>query len=789
MKNTSMPKKFLEKQSFGVSFPFLWVGCLLSLLAGSGILQAAKVDKIEAGGSHSLILKTDGSLWAVGKNNWGQLGDGTNTDKDVPVKIESSGVTAISAGGGHSLYIKSDGVNSSLWAFGLNSQGQLGNGSFIDSKVPLEIISTGVVSISAGDEHSLYTLNNSSSTSLFAMGRNSAGQLGNGSTTQSSTPIQIDDNNITSISAGWRHSLYIKNDGTGSSLYGVGANDFGQLGDGSDTNQTTPVLVESSGVTEIAAGGNHSLYIKDQKLWAMGDNQYGQLGDSTNWNRNRPILVPGISGGVTQIFAGLGNSLYKKTDDTFWIMGRNEYGQLGLGNIQNQNLPQQLSGFNLLEKISLGYWHTLFFESNGNLTGVGANTSGQLGNDSLANTTVRVAMQINYLTLSVSGTGGTVPSLGNFAYDESVTISATPNIGFVFEGWSGDKTSLNNPYTFNMQEDLEISASFSQDIGDNDNDGLTNYEELINLGTNPDDNDTDNDGFNDFDEDRTVGLDPNTANTGLKTFFLASETAAYGNGFTDGNDSGQSYVEANYADFSFFVQSDLDAARADGINMVEVDPGDYDLVPTTQRDSEVSAAEQAGKAVGIAMVQANPGDYAGVFQQSDLDMSYSQGFTDGNASGIAYVQANPSRFNFLTDAERNASYDQGYSEGNASGILWVQNNLSAYDLATADELAAAVDAAKAEALAEVQADLATEGLSSLTYLDQVTGQSIPNTDGWYFQPGLGWLWTNRETFPFIYRQETDTSSARWLYFSQLPEQTDKPLYDYESKTWISFSGN
>jgi hypothetical protein len=223
--------------------------------------------------------------------------------------------------------------------------------------------------------------------------------------------------------------------------------------------------------------------------------------------------------------------------------------------------------------------------------------------------------------------------------------------------------------------------------------------------------------------------------------------------------------------------------------MVEVDPGDYDLVPTTQRDSEVSAAEQAGKAVGIAMVQANPGDYAGVFQQSDLDMSYSQGFTDGNASGIAYVQANPSRFNFLTDAERNASYDQGYSEGNASGILWVQNNLSAYDLATADELAAAVDAAKAEALAEVQADLATEGLSSLTYLDQVTGQSIPNTDGWYFQPGLGWLWTNRETFPFIYRQETDTSSARWLYFSQLPEQTDKPLYDYESKTWISFSGN
>ena len=755
-----MQNQLFEKKSFTIPLCLKFAGLLMGLFTTCIFLQAAKVDKIAAGGYHSLILKTDGSLWAVGKNNWGQLGDGTNIDKDVPIRIESSGVTAISAGGGHSLYIKSDGVNSSLWAFGLNSQGQLGNGSFIDSNVPLEIISNGVVSISAGDEHSLYTLNNGSSTSLFAMGRNSAGQLGNGSTTQSSTPIQIDDNNITSISAGWRHSLYIKNDGTGSSLYGVGANDFGQLGDGSDTNQTTPVLVESSGVTEIAAGGNHSLYIKDQKLWAMGDNQYGQLGDSTNWNRNRPILVPGISGGVTQIFAGLGNSLYKKTDDTFWIMGRNEYGQLGLGNIQNQNLPQQLSGFNLLEKISLGYFHTLFFESNGNLTGVGANTSGQLGNDSLADTTVRVAMQINYLTLSVSGTGGTVPSLGNFAYDESVTISATPNIGFVFGGWSGDKTSLNNPYTFNIQEDLEISASFSQDIGDNDNDGLTNYEELINLGTDPDDNDTDNDGFNDFDEDRTVGLDPNTANTGLRTFFLESETAAYGNGFVDGNNSGKSYVVANFSSFSLFDQNDINSAttagETSGINMVTASPSNYSLFA----QSDIDAATAAGQTTGINSVTSSPSNY-GLFVQSDLDAK----FAEGNASGIAYVQANPEKFNFLTDAEKNASYDLGYAAGLAE--------------------------AEASGLAEAQAKLAVENLSSLTYLDEIRAlpQTKPYTEGWYFQPGLGWLWTNNSTFPFIFRQAAEGGEGSWLYFSQLPEQSLKPYYDYDAEEWISASGN
>ena len=282
----------------------------------------------------------------------------------------------------------------------------------------------------------------------------------------------------------------------------------------------------------------------------------------------------------------------------------------------------------------------------------------------------------------------------------------------------------------------------------------------------------------------TDGLDPKTANTGLRTFFLASETAAYGNGFTDGNDSGQSYVVANFSSFSLFDQNDINSAttagETSGINMVTASPSNYSLFD----QSDIDAATAAGQTTGINSVTSSPATY-NLFVQSDLDTK----FDEGNASGIAYVQANPSQFNFLTDAERNASYDQGYSEGNASGILWVQNNLSAYDLATADELAAAVDAAKAEALAEVQADLATEGLSSLTYLDQVTGQSIPNTDGWYFQPGLGWLWTNRDTFPFIYSQATDSSSARWLYFSQLPEQTDKPLYDYESKTWISFSGN
>ena len=142
---------------------------------------------------------------------------------------------------------------------------------------------------------------------------------------------------------------------------------------------------------------------------------------------------------------------------------------------------------------------------------------------------------------------------------------------------------------------------------------------------------------------------------------------------------------------------------------------------------------------------------------------YSLGFSDGNASGIAYVQANPAKYNFLTDAERNASYDLGYAAGLAE--------------------------AEASALGEAQAKLAMENLSSLTYLEQIRDQSFPHTDGWYFQPNLGWLWTNRTTFPFIYRQATGQQSEGWLYFSELKEQQLKPLYDYNSNGWISISGN
>jgi hypothetical protein len=292
--------------------------------------------------------------------------------------------------------------------------------------------------------------------------------------------------------------------------------------------------------------------------------------------------------------------------------------------------------------------------------------------------------------------------------------------------------------------------------------------------TNASNPDTDGDEFNDFNETNIVGLNPTSPDTALRDFFIETENRVR----AEGNESGILFVQQNLSTYNLYTEAEKNASDA------------------IQYASGKAVGMTEGNASGILYVQSNPSKFV-LYTEEEKNASdaiqYASGkavgMTEGNASGILYVQSNPSKFDFLTEAERNASYDKGLSDGNASGKEWVQNNLSTYNLYTAEELEDAVATAKAEALAEVQADLATQGLSSLTYLEQVTGQAIPHTDGWYYHPGQGWLWTNRETFPFIFRQGDDQNSGGWLYFSQLPDHTDKPLWDYELGDWISISGN
>jgi alpha-tubulin suppressor-like RCC1 family protein len=203
-------------------------------------------------------------------------------------------VTKIAAGGFHSLFIKSDGT---MWGMGDNSSGQLGLGASVTNVNVPDLLTNSVGLIAAGDNHSLFV--SGSGRSLWAMGANSNGQLGDGTTANHYVPEKIftvtGSAFVNTIAAGVAHSLFGTRSITGSGgLYAMGENAWGQLGNGSDTDQHAPVeiLTYSAGnpfVTATAGGNGHSLFIKsDGSLWAMGDNSSGQLGEGSLSRTNKP---------------------------------------------------------------------------------------------------------------------------------------------------------------------------------------------------------------------------------------------------------------------------------------------------------------------------------------------------------------------------------------------------------------------------------------------------------------------------------------------------------------------
>ncbi len=353
--------------------------------------------KIACGCHTTILLKEDGTVWAWGRNSFGALGNGTETDSPAPVQVSGlTGVVAISAACEYNIALKSDGT---VWSWGSNEYGGLGNGSKTNSNVPVQVTGLiGVTAIAGGSDH---TLALKSDGTVWTWGNNSFGQIGDGTKNNEFskndpdndqlTPVQVSGlSGVRAIAASRGHSLALKADGT---LWAWGRNDLGQLGDGTDQERLTPVQVlgpEGSGfltdITMIAAGGsyggNSASVRSDGILFIWGDNDDGQLGDGSGNTRLLPGTVPGLTG-VKTVAIGGQHVIALKSDGTVWVWGYNYDGQLGISTDGDTNTPVQVPGLTGVQAISAGSGHTAAVKEDGTVWVWGDDSYGQLGDGTM----------------------------------------------------------------------------------------------------------------------------------------------------------------------------------------------------------------------------------------------------------------------------------------------------------------------------------------------------------------------------------------------------------------------
>ena len=341
--------------------------------------------RVSAGGLHSLALQANGTLWAWGDNTYGQLGTSTNVGSSIATPTQVPGIyTQISAGNFHSVALQ---VNGTLWAWGRNLYGQLGNntnnGTNNANPTPTQLAGTYTQVVASYD----FSLALQPNGTLWAWGRNTYGQLGNttnnGTDNANPTPAQVGAAVYTHLAAGQYHSLGLRGDGT---LWAWGDNIYGQLGNatntGTDTANPTPTQVAGT-YTQLAAGLSHSLALQaDGSLLAWGHNLLGQLGSSTNSGTNtaNPTPLP-VAGTYVQLVAGANHSLGLRADGTLWAWGNNDRGQLGttVGFMSTPvTSPTQATGTYV--QIAAGGFHSLGLTASGTLYAWGSNDTGQLSN-------------------------------------------------------------------------------------------------------------------------------------------------------------------------------------------------------------------------------------------------------------------------------------------------------------------------------------------------------------------------------------------------------------------------
>ena len=354
----------------------------------------------------SAIIDSKQNALTFGLNNFGQIGDGTNgqyTNRSTPTQIQGGheDVIAVSCGGYHTAILKSDGT---VYTFGAGTYGQLGNGyyvgisSYTDSNTPVLLVDINgdrvkdIIAVSCGENHTIILKSNGT---VYTFGYNSNGQLGDGTTTNKNTLTQIQGHeDIIAVSCGGRHTAILKSDGT---VYTFGRNDYGQLGLGNTTQKTTPTQIQGhEDVIAVSCGAWHTAILKsDGTVYTFGRNDYGQLGDGTTTNKTTPTQIQNHSD-VIAVSCGGYHTAILKSDGTVYTFGNNAYGQLGLGNTTQKTTPTKIDDVNATDiiAVSCGGYHTAIIQLDGTIYTFGRNFFYQLGDGTFTTTDKNIPTQI-----------------------------------------------------------------------------------------------------------------------------------------------------------------------------------------------------------------------------------------------------------------------------------------------------------------------------------------------------------------------------------------------------------
>lgn len=308
---------------------------------------------------HSVTVKTDGTLWAWGLGNNGRLGLGLNIDaRSSPVQV---GVLTnwyeSATGSTFTVSLKNDGT---LWSFGANTSGALGDGTRVNKSSPVQIGAlTDWSHVACGNLH-VATVKFDGT--LWTWGANGSGQLGQntGFNAYRSSPVQVGTlTDWSQVAGGLAHTAAVK---TGGTIWTWGRPSRGQLGLNSNTvYRSSPTQVGAlTNWAQVACGALHTVSVKTNgTLWAWGYNTRGELGQNTVINRSSPVQIGSLSN-WSQVACGGSHTVAVKTDGTLWAWGKNDlFGNLGDGTVINRSSPVQIGALTNWTQVSAGAYHTL----------------------------------------------------------------------------------------------------------------------------------------------------------------------------------------------------------------------------------------------------------------------------------------------------------------------------------------------------------------------------------------------------------------------------------------------